>query len=384
MKILISANGYPTDKYALQSFVRVIAREFVRQGHNVTVIAPQSVISCLKHKIGIVPERYEDSFFEQDKRHVVRVLRPKIYSLGEGITPKLTYWLSRKVVNNSLEKLNESFDAIYSIFWWSATNVIQYSKKHNIPLFVEASEDKVHINELGDDRIISELKSNTKGVVCVSSKNLLEMQQTGLAAKDKCVIIPNGYNPEEFYHTEQSVSRHGLGYDEDDFIVAFCGRFNNRKGVFRLEDAIAKLNDDKIKVIFIGRPIEGSKRMPNCRGILHCGPLPHSEVSTYLNAADVYVLPTLAEGCSNSIVEAIACGLPIISSNMPFNTDILDNSNAILIDPLDVDAIASSIKQLKEDKTKKNMMAASSLRKSQELTIHNRIARIIDYINKNS
>lgn len=63
----------------------------------------------------------------------------------------------------------------------------------------------------------------------------------------------------------------------------------------------------------------------------------------------MFCLPTLNEGCSNAIVEAIACGLPIISSNLPFNDDILDSSNALLVNPESVDDIASAIKQLMDN-----------------------------------
>ena len=71
----------------------------------------------------------------------------------------------------------------------------------------------------------------------------------------------------------------------------------------------------------------------------------HDVIAEYLNCADIFVSPTLAEGCSNSIVEAMACGLPIISSDLPFNHDILDEKNSILLDPVEVNEIALAIRK---------------------------------------
>ena len=138
--------------------------------------------------------------------------------------------------------------------------------------------------------------------------------------------------------------------------------------------------DKTIKSVFIGKPIEGQTRKPKCNGTLFCGTLPHKEVAKYLNAADVFVLPTLAEGCSNSIVEAMACGLPIISSDLAFNWDILDETNSILINPMNVDEISNSIIKLKDSPHLRQSMSASSLIKTKELTIEIRVKKIIDFI----
>lgn len=77
----------------------------------------------------------------------------------------------------------------------------------------------------------------------------------------------------------------------------------------------------------------------------------------------MFCLPTLNEGCSNAIVEAIACGLPIISSNLPFNDDILDSSNALLVNPESVDDIASAIKQLMDNSDLRQKLAEGFKRK---------------------
>ena len=91
-------------------------------------------------------------------------------------------------------------------------------------------------------------------------------------------------------------------------------------------------------------------------------------------------MPTLAEGCCNAIVEAMSCGLPVISSNLPFNWDVLDENNSILVDPKNVDAIADAIIKLRDDKNLREQMAASSLKKASALTIDQRASDIIHFI----
>jgi glycosyltransferase involved in cell wall biosynthesis len=113
---------------------------------------------------------------------------------------------------------------------------------------------------------------------------------------------------------------------------------------------------------------------------LYKGPLRHEAIPNYLNASDVFVLPTLREGCCNAIVEAMSCGLPIISSNLSFNLDVLDNTNSILIDPNDIDAIAVAIKKLRDDKELRRQMSEASLKKAKELNIYQRAKDIISFI----
>ena len=117
--------------------------------------------------------------------------------------------------------------------------------------------------------------------------------------------------------------------------------------------------------------------------MLFASRIPHEEVAQYLSASDVFVLPTLAEGCSNAIVEAMACGLPIISSDLEFNHDILDSGNSILINPNDIDSIAKAIYQVKENPSWCEKLSLDSLAKVNELSIEMRAKKIIRFLNEN-
>ena len=111
--------------------------------------------------------------------------------------------------------------------------------------------------------------------------------------------------------------------------------------------------------------------------------IPHNEIPEFLCALDVFVLPTLVEGCSNAIIEAMASGLPIISSNYSFNDDILDESMSFVIDPLDVSNIREKILKLKDNQELRIEMAKGSRTRSAKFNIYGRVDRIINFMQRN-
>jgi glycosyltransferase involved in cell wall biosynthesis len=172
--------------------------------------------------------------------------------------------------------------------------------------------------------------------------------------------------------------RSQLGLPQDGFIIAFVGWFIERKGPLRVAKAIKQIPGKPVYSLFIGK----GEQVPDCENILFKGTMPHDKVPIYLNAADVFVLPTLHEGCCNAVVEAMACGLPIISSDLPFNRDVLDSSNSILIDPNCIDEISQAICLLRDDLKLRSVLAEGALKRSELLTIDRRARAIVEFINE--
>ena len=373
-KILFVTPDYPIEGDPVYTFVQNLCHEFARKGCEVNVLATQSLTSALKHKKNKRPKvRYEEV-----NGHTITVYQPYTITLSYRFL-KLYNYMRRLGTMRFLLKNNIQADVCYCHFYRSAYMVLPYIKQRNIPLFVATGEGTLSsIKEMLQTPAYMEMNKYLNGVISVSSNNKNISEEIGILRGKDCMVAPNAIDSNLYRKKDRALLRQQYGFNQDDFIVAFVGAFNNRKGTQRVSAAIDKVGG--VKSFFIGGQGESELLEPNCEGILFKGRMPHDKIPDYLNMADVFVLPTLNEGCCNAIVEALACGLPIVSSDLPFNYDVLNESNSIMIDPNNVDEIADAIKDLKENKEKRQQLSQGALRMAEELTISHRAQRILDFM----
>lgn len=366
--ILVVSPNYPIDGDPVYPFVKNLCDEFVKRNIIVTVLSPQSVTSSWLHHKKLRPRIRKERIGEKE----ITIYQPYCF------TPLHKFL---KAYNNAirhsalrfLKKYRIKADVCYCHFWSSAFFVMPYMKRCRIPVIVASGESQIN-TLLSPYKKYPDFKQFVKGVVCVSSKNKDESIDLEYTSEDKCVVLPNAVNSSLFHKRDRKDCRSQLGLPQDTFIVAFVGWFIERKGPQRVAAAISQV--EGVKSIFIGK----GEQEPQSEGILFKGALPHEQVPIYLGAADVFVLPTLHEGCCNAVVEAMACGLPVVSSNLPFNWDVLDSSNSIMVDPNNVDEIASAIRELKDNPQKRVGLADGALKKAESLTIDKRAKAILAFM----
>ena len=352
------------------SFVKQLIRQFAMLGHHCHVISPYPIF----RKRGIAKEVVQEETYKNGSVTVYRTNYITIPFLKIGkFYP--SNWLRMGAIKRAVKKLDQKPDVIYCHFWTQSLVGYKYALKWNKPLFVVSGES--NIASLVDVKNVpQELIDSVQGVICVSSKSRDESVRLKLTTSDKCLIAPNAIDKNKFHKIDKVDCRKKLGLPLDKFIVCFVGWFIERKGPLRVAQAIERIGDKSIGSIFIG---EG-EQSPSGSHILFKGSVLHDQLKYYLNASDVFVLPTLNEGCCNAVVEAMACGLPIISSDMDFNRDILNQSNAILINPTNVSEISEAIKRLANDADMKSELASGALKTVEDLTIDKRAQKIIQFI----
>ena len=187
-------------------------------------------------------------------------------------------------------------------------------------------------------------------------------------------VFPNGVDRRLFFRHDKISARAALGLAHDVHIVAFVGRFVHGKGPDRVVAAIQGL--PKTHAILIG---EGPNT-PVGDQILFQGVVEHQRLPLYLSASDVFVLPTTGEGSCNAILEALACGLPVVSSVGDFNDEILSPDVSIRVDPLDVGEIRAAITALLLDERRRVRMGENSLERARRFSIDTRARGIVDWM----
>lgn len=364
--LCIITDNYPRKDNPKYAFVGELVKAISKMGVKCTVICGGS------KKKGIIWTDYDDNGNE------IKVYQAFIPSFGlRRIGSKaLTYyyrdWKFKKLFNQS--KCEP--DALYAHFWHAGIAAAKVAEKKELPLFIAAGESRICVRDLYRKDIIDHYKTSVCGMVSVSSENQDDSVNLGLIKRESTIVIPNAIDNGLFCKLDKEECRKKLSIGTSDFVIAFVGAFIDRKGPLRVAAAVNKVPG--VKSIYIGK----GEQQPQGDGILFCGQLPHDEIPDYLNAADVFVLPTKQEGCCNAIVEAMACGLPIISTDRRFNDDILNEKNSFRIDCEDIDQIAAAIQRIKESPDLRESMSKESLRIAADLTIGKRAEKIIDFMER--
>lgn len=379
-QICFILDWYPTPSNNGCVFAKHLICAIADQGFDCVVIAPRIKNA---HTEKIPYERKEKT----ETGNPIKVFTPSyLHFSSRKQTMKLSMNNHFRAVMKVIKKENLHPDAIYGHFIYQCgLTAARVGKELEIPSYCASGESyrlvrgcQPYTNGL-DYCNWTVLLGSLTGVISVSAYNKALLLENGFFDSEMPIeIFPNGYDKKKFYQIEKNIARKKLELPKEIFIIAFVGRFVEAKGINELCEAINQFDD--VYSLFIG----GGETLPNCKNILFCGRIPNDEVVWYLNAADIFVLPTKSEGCCNAIIEAMACGLPVISSDLPFNDEILNQDNSIKIDVNDVDQIASAIKKLKDNKGLRDALAEGAYDFSTKLDINTRAKNIISFMRLNN
>lgn len=190
--------------------------------------------------------------------------------------------------------------------------------------------------------------------VIAVSNSLRERLEQKYDRKD-IVVIQNWVDTDVFKPVsikEKNRLRKEFNIPTDKFIIIYTGRFVREKRVDDILNSIPLVTKKANDVLFllVGGGFDQKiihdwiKTNPDCSKYIKVIPfLPHDKMSSILNTADVFVLPSEAEGMSISLLEAMAAGLPCIVSNIPANQELIKTKNGSLYDLGDVDELSKEI-----------------------------------------
>jgi glycosyltransferase involved in cell wall biosynthesis/peptidoglycan/xylan/chitin deacetylase (PgdA/CDA1 family) len=180
--------------------------------------------------------------------------------------------------------------------------------------------------------------SNSDKVIAVSVALKDQMVKIGVPS-EKIVVIPNGVNADLFAPMDHVECRRKLGLTLNKKIILFVGNLVKIKGVETLVTAFAGLRVNGLLVLVGDGPLEGTlrakvKAMGIEDSVIFAGRKPHDEIRYYMNACDVFCLPSVNEGCPNVLLEAVACGKYIVATRVGGIPEIIESDKiGIMVEP---------------------------------------------------
>jgi glycosyltransferase involved in cell wall biosynthesis len=161
--------------------------------------------------------------------------------------------------------------------------------------------------------------------------------------------------------------------------LLFIGQIGIRKGVRYLLEAVRRLKSNGVELTLVGAPAGSGRGLELYRDYFrHIPHVPHSEIHRLFHDADVFVFPSLHEGSALATYEALACGLPVITT--PNSGSVVrDGVDGFIVPIRDANALEEKISLLLRSDALREHMSENARRRAEEFSwsaYHTRIAHL--------
>jgi glycosyltransferase involved in cell wall biosynthesis len=143
---------------------------------------------------------------------------------------------------------------------------------------------------------------------------------------------------------DRKLTRSALGFQKGDIILGFIASFHQVKHQMNMIGAmeeIIKVNP-KIKLAFVGNVGHANyfqkvkvawEKSSAQQNIIHIPFISHSQLGEFLReSVDIFILPTIQEGCSNAVIDALYCGKPMLLTNVGNASDLAHLKSVVVVD----------------------------------------------------
>lgn len=260
--------------------------------------------------------------------------------------------------SNAVEKVirnnNIKFDLIHSHFTWSSGYAgAKLKEKYNVPFVVTAHGYDIYILPFKDDEWkerIEYVLNSADHIITVSKSNLACIRK--LNVNTPVTVLPNGYRDEIFHQRDLKTCRDTLNLPHDKKIILAVGNLMEIKGhkylIEAMNEVVKHRNDvqcyivgcgrleNKLKKQIVAASLQDHVRLVGCK--------PHDDIPIWMNACDVFVLPSLSESFGVVQIEAMACGKPVVATyNGGSEEIVISEAYGLLSEPVDSEKLADNI-----------------------------------------
>lgn len=373
MKVLYITEYYP---YYAAKVVHEVAKRLVKAGCDILVVS--SNVDMSNKRRASVAEEIVDS---------VRVMRFDSFPVEVASTPYMLYNpIKLPGLIKSLKRVIGSYDIIHLhtghglLNLTTAAMMTLFNKgtptiytSHGIPMGYDSIT--LEIGSILSKKIVKHLiLRNCKFVTTVGKRDLLYWKKQGISAH-KIRYIPNGVDTKMFRLSRKigKQYRDVIGFNEKSIVVLFFAQLRKVKGIDVLMKAIPMVisKNPRVKFLLAGTgpmvsQVESSIRRLNLGDYskLLLEYISEPDLPKLFNTCDIYVLPSLVEGMPLSLMEAMACGKPVVATNVGDVSVLVQNGiNGILIPTNNVESLVNGIIALAKDFELRSTMEEKNLKK---------------------
>lgn len=356
MKIIIFTYLFPNSQNETRGIFNLSrAKALTRAGNEVCIIAPVSLNPEVKYfwprprifrQVKILFDLWK--LPNQENIEGIKTYHPKWLNLSRKIFFKYHSFFLHLCAGKRINNIIEEFAPDLIIGTWInpfAVYAKYIKKKFNVTFFALAEGKDIYIYPLqysGFGYIYNAINQYCDTMIAVS--NGMKQHMFENTSLKKISVVINGYDSTKFYLSEMNSKR-----KDDKLKIIMVALFNPKKGHMILLKAI-KLIKFPIHLLLVG----DGPRMNECKAFVKenglekevsfAGRIPHSQIPQYLRDYDLFCLPSKDEGLPAAPLEAMACGLPVVASDIQGNNEIVkDGFNGYLCEPGSIEDLAKKI-----------------------------------------
>lgn len=311
-------------------FVDTRLRHLLTSGHvEARVVAPVPWFPSTHPRFGywskLASTPVKETLSGVEVWHPRYALPPKI---GMNIAP-LTLALGARSTLKALQRDGFDFDVIDAHYYYPDGVAAAFlARWFNKPLFITARGSDLNLisNFAIPRRWIQWAASVASGSIGVSQSLAHRLMSLG-TEPSKTHVLRNGVDLERFQPIDQSKARKDLGLPIERRLLLSVGHLVPIKGHDIAINALADLPDTYLAVVGEGAERESLQELAHARGVANrvcfAGARPQAELPLWYSAADVLVLCSSREGWANVLLESMACGTPVVATDVGGTAEVL-------------------------------------------------------------
>jgi len=228
------------------------------------------------------------------------------------------------------------------------------ARRIGAPLVVGARGSDLRVRDAISRRLTRPVLRAARRLLVVSEDLGRVAERDYGADPDRIRTIPNGCDAAIFHPAVRGEARRALDLPADAEVVTYVGRLVPEKGLRELLLAAGQLRAarPRLQLVLVGEgPMHAELAALAAAGDLpvrFAGTRPPAEVARWMCASDLVTLPSYSEGHPNVLVEALACGRPVVATPVGGIPEVVDAASGVLVPARDPAALADGLREALE------------------------------------